>query len=136
MDAELQQIIREELWRSIAWIGLGMFGWPILSEEFVWLDTTVFTVFVLPVITWALFTAGFIGVRVMTATDLQIQTPTGLSMSLLLGVMLGGVSAVYLVAAEGYDARWVSAVYITVSIGTVLWHWYTRRPASSSDIPL
>jgi hypothetical protein len=125
MHRELRQIIREELWRSVAWIGLGMVGWPILTEELAWLETTVVTVFVFPVLTWAVLTAGFIGVRAVTASDLQVQTPTGLSLSLLCGVILGGVSAVYLVGVEGYSTLWVSVLYVALSLGTVLSYWYS-----------
>ncbi|MFT4921717.1 MAG: hypothetical protein ACI8XM_000922 [Haloarculaceae archaeon] len=136
MNAELRRLVREELLRSIAWIGLGIVGWPILIEEVAWLDATVLTVFGLPVLTWGVLTAGAIGIRAVTARDLQVQTPTGLSVSLAFGIMLGGIAAVYLVANEGYSALWVSAAYVAVTTGTVLWHWYLRQPDSSLDTPI
>jgi hypothetical protein len=72
MNPEQERIVREELWRSIAWIGLGIVGWPTLVTEVVWLDQSLFTVFALPVITWAVLTAGMIGVRTVTGAELQV----------------------------------------------------------------
>lgn len=135
MSTEIRRIAREELLRSIVWFGLGIVGWPILISEFTWLDANVLTVFGLPLLTWAVLTTGMIGVRVATSPELQVTTPVGLSMSLLLGIMLGGVSAVYLVAVEEYAALPVIIVYVAVTGGTVLWHWYTRLPDSSPDMP-
>jgi hypothetical protein len=135
MSTEIRRIVREELLRSIVWFGLGIVGWPILISEFTWLDANVLTVFGLPLLTWAVLTTGMIGVRVSTSTELQVTTPVGLSMSLLVGIMLGGVSAVYLVAVEEYAALPVIIVYAAVTGGTVLWHWYMRLPDSSPDMP-
>ena len=135
MDTELRGIIREELLRSIAWIGLGIVGWPLLISEATWVDATALTVFGLPVLTWAVLTTGAIGIRVVTSTEVQVQTPAGLSISLVLGIMLGGVGAVYLVAVEGYAALWVTVTYVAVTSGAVLWHWYTREPASPPEMP-
>ena len=124
MKPQLRRLIREELLRSIAWIGLGIVGWPILISEVAWLDTTALTVFGLPALTWALLTTGVIAVRVATSTDLQVQTPVGLSISLFFGIMLGGVGAVYLATAGGYSALWIIAAYVAVTIITVLWYWF------------
>jgi hypothetical protein len=129
MNPQRQQIIREELLRSIVWIGLGIVGWPLVISEVSWLDATALTVFGLPVLTWAGLTTGMIAVRVATATELQVQTPTGLSISLLLGIMLGGVGAVYLATAGGYSALWVIAAYVTVTGSTVLWYWFAGSDA-------
>lgn len=134
MKPQQRHIIREELLRSIAWIGLGIVGWPIVIAEVGWLDTTALTVFGLPVLTWAVLTMGAIGVRTATSTELQIQTPAGLSISLLLGTMLGGVGAVYLVTAGGYPVLWITAAYIAVTGITVLWYWFMRLPDVTSEM--
>ena len=114
MKPQLQQMIREELLRSIAWIGLGIVGWPILISEVAWLDTTALTVFGLPVLTWMVLTTGMISIRVATSRELQVQTPVGLSISLPFGIMLGGVTAVYLAPAVGYSALWIITASVTV----------------------
>ena len=130
MNAHHRRIVREELFRSIAWIALGMVGWPILISEVPWLETTALTVFGLPVFTWALLTTTAIAIRTATSVELQVQTPVGLSMSLVLSIMLGGVGAVYLVAVAGYNPIWVTAIYVGVTIGTVLWYWFQGFPDS------
>ena len=133
MNSQRRRIIREELLRSIAWIGLGLVGWPIVISEVAWVEATGVTVFGLPVLTWALLTAGMIGVRTVTSTELQVQTPTGLSMSIALGIMLGGVGAVYLVAAGGYSALWITVAYVAVTTAAVGVYWYLRLPDLPSE---
>ncbi|WP_423744908.1 hypothetical protein V5735_02440 (plasmid) [Haladaptatus sp. SPP-AMP-3] len=97
-----------------------------MISEVAWLDATALTVFGLPALTWALLTTGAIGIRAVTSAELQVQTPVGLSMSLLFGTTLGGVGAVYLVTAGGYSALWVTAVYVAVTVITILWYWFVR----------
>jgi len=134
MKSQQRQIIREELLRSIAWIGLGLVGWPIVIAEVAWLDATLLTVLGLPVLTWAVLTTGAIGVRTATSTELQIQTPAGLSVSLVLGTTLGGVGAVYLVTAAGYPALWITAAYVAVTGVAVLWYWFVRPATVTSEM--
>ena len=125
MKPQRRRIIREELLRSIAWVGLGIVGWPLVISEVAWLDATVLTVFGLPALTWALLTTGMIAIRVTTSTELQVQTPIGLSIGLLFGIMLGGVAAVYLATAGGYSALWVITAYVAVTGTTIIWYWFT-----------
>lgn len=128
MDLEQKRIVREELWRSIGWAGLGIVGWPALVTEVAWLEQNLFTVFGLPVVTWAVLTGVMIGIRTVTNAELQVQPPTGVSVSFLLGFLLGGVGAVYLVFAGGYSILLVSAGYlfahVAVGAATVVWYWY------------
>jgi len=134
MKPQQRHIIREELLRSIAWIGLGIIGWPIVVAEVAWLDTTALTVFGLPVLTWAVLTMSTIGVRTATSSELQIQTPAGLSISLLLGIMFGGVGAVYLVTAGGYPVLWITVAYVAVTGATILWYWFVRVPSVATEM--
>jgi hypothetical protein len=126
MKSEPRRIIREELLRSIAWLGLAIVGWPLVISEIAWLDATALTVFGLPALTWALLTTGALTVRLATSTEFQVQTPVGSSISLVFGIMLGGVGAVYLATAGGYSALWVSAAYVAVTGLTVLWYWFAE----------
>lgn len=124
MNHKQRRIVREELLRSIVWIGLGIVGWPIVISEVAWLETTALTVFGLPVLTWALLTTALIGIRTATSSTLQVRTSTGVWISLGLGIALGGVGAVYLVTAGGYPVLWVTAAYVATTVGVVLWYWY------------
>jgi len=133
MTLHRREVVREELIRSIAWLALGLVGWAILVEELAALEASLLTVGVLPVLTWAGLTLGMIGLRFLTDSATQVETPSGLSISLVLGITLGGVGAVYLVAVENQAALWVTAAYVGVSIAAVAWHWYARVPDSPAD---
>lgn len=132
MNPELRGIVREELLRSIAWLGLGIVGWPILITEVAWLDATALTVFGLPVLTWAVLTVASVGVRVLTGADASVRSSAGLSVFLVLGVLFGGVGAVYLVV-RGYSALAVTAGYVTVTAVAVLWYWYAGVPSAAEE---
>jgi hypothetical protein len=100
-----------------------MVGWPMLVSEVGWLEPSLLTVVVLPVLTWAVLTAGMIGIRVVTSAELQVQSASGLVWSLVGGIALGGAVSVYFVVVEGWDVLWVSTAYVGVTVGTVLWYW-------------
>ncbi|MEF8820899.1 MAG: hypothetical protein V5A52_01360 [Halovenus sp.] len=100
MDPEQRRIVREELWRSVVWFGLGLVCWPVLVDRVARLEQDLFTVFGLPVVTWAVLTGGMIGIRTVSRAELQYQLT--LSGFLLWGVILGVPGAVYLVAVESY----------------------------------
>lgn len=85
-----------------------MVGWPALVSEVAWLEASAFTVFGLPAVTWAVLTAGAIGIRTVTTVELQVQSPSGPVRTMILAALLGGVGAVYLVVAEGWSALWVT----------------------------
>jgi hypothetical protein len=136
MHPERREIVREELLRSIAWAALGLVGWPLLVAEVTWLEPTLLTVAGLPVLTWALLTATAVGIRLLSGTDPRVRSAAGLSTTLVFGVMLGGVGAVYLVAAGGYPALWVTAGYVAVTAGAVVWHWYLGVPGSGPNAPV
>jgi hypothetical protein len=79
-------------------------------------------------------TTGMISIRVATSRELQVQTPVGLSISLLFGIMLGGVTAVYLATAGGYSALWIITAYVTVTGITILWYWFVG--SGTVDTPM
>ena len=123
MNLEQRRIVREELWRSIVWIGLGIVGWPTLVTEVAWLEQNLFTVFGLPVVTWAVLTAGMIGIRTITGAELQ-YTAVSLSGFLFGATILGGIGAVYLIAVEGYNPLVVIAGEVAVGAATAVWYWH------------
>jgi hypothetical protein len=129
MTPKGRQIVREELMRSIVWFGIGLVGWPLVVSNVEWLDATVLTVAGLPALTWASLTAGAIAVRVSTGATLRARTSTRLPVAVLLGVALGGVAAVYLVAAADRSPLWVTAGYVAVTAATVAWYWVVNADA-------
>jgi len=132
MTPQLREIARTELLRSIVWFGAGLVGWPLVTMEVSWLNPTPLTVFGLPVVTWAVLTASAIGIRSVTESDLRVQTTGGISVSLALGIMLGGVAAVYLVIRGGYPAQWITLGYVAVAAVTSLWYWYVHPTGRGS----
>lgn len=132
MTPQLREIVRTELLRSIVWFGAGLVGWPLVTMEVSWLNTTPLTVFGLPVATWAVLTASAIGIRSVTESELRVQTTDGISVSLALGIMFGGVAAVYLATIGGYPAQWITLGYVAVAAVTSLWYWYVHPTGRGS----
>jgi len=132
MDSQRGRIIREELLRSIAWIGLGIVGWPILISEVAWLDATALTVFGLPVVTWASLTVGMIGVRLATGTEFQIQTTEGLDIVTVGGAVLGGFWAAFLIFVLDWSPLISIGLYIAVMAAYLVYYTRVVRPELSS----
>ena len=133
MDTELRGIIREELLRSIAWAGLGLFGWAILVSSSDQLSATVWTVLGLPVLTWASLTIGMIGVRLLTGNDLTIQSREGLHVVSLGGIILSGFWAVFLIVVLGWSSLLTIGLYIFATIAYLV--CYTRVILPRFDAP-
>jgi hypothetical protein len=131
MNLEHRRIVREELWRSVVWFGLGLVGWPILVDELAWLEQNLFTVFGLPVVTWAVLTAGMVGIRAVSGAELQYQF--GLTEFLFSALILGVLGAVYLIAFEGYSPLLVIVGEAGIAVGTVAWYWYAGVFDSSAE---
>jgi Fe2+ or Zn2+ uptake regulation protein len=118
----VHQIFREELLRSIAWAGLGLFGWAILVSSSSQLPATVWTVVGLPVLTWASLTVGMIGIRLVTGSDLQIQSTEGLHLISVGGVVLGGFWAVFLIFVLDWPPLLTSGVYLFITIAYLVFY--------------
>ncbi|APW96885.1 hypothetical protein CHINAEXTREME_03470 [Halobiforma lacisalsi AJ5] len=128
MNPQLRRIIREELLRGIAWIGLGIVGWPLVISAVAWLDATALTVFGLPVLTWATLTVGMIGLRLITGSDLQVRTKAGLDIVLLEGILVTGFLVVYLVAVAGWSLLPTVGGYLAITVLYVLYYWQVVLP--------
>jgi hypothetical protein len=129
MKPQLRRIIREELLRSIAWIGLGLVGWALVISEATWLDATALTVFGLPVLTWAGLTIGMVGLRVITERDLQVRTKAGLNIVLLEGIVITGSLVVYLVAVADWPPLPTVGGYLAITGLYALYYWQFVLPS-------
>ncbi|PCR92444.1 hypothetical protein [Natrinema ejinorense] len=127
MNVNTRRIVTEELWRSVVWAGLGLVGWAIIVSEFAWVDGTLVTVFGLPILTWAVLTGGMIGIRLRTEGELQVQSQAGIVLSVIVGILLGGVAAIFLVT-RWYSALSVGSIYVVTAVATALWSWYAVLP--------
>lgn len=66
-----------------------------------------------------------ISLRIITGSELQLQTPTP-RMLLVEYIILAGISAVYLVAVEEYNPLVVVTGELVLDAVTVVWYWYTE----------
>lgn len=128
MNPQLRRIIREESLRGIAWISLGIVGWPLVISAVAWLDATPLTVFGLPVLTWATLTVGMIGLRLITGSDLQVRTKAGLDIVLLEGILVTGFLVVYLVAVAGWSLLPTVGGYLAITVLYGLYYWQVVLP--------
>jgi hypothetical protein len=128
MELETRRVVTEELSRSIVWAGVGLVGWGILASETGVLEANVLTLLSVPFLTWAALTTTMIGFRLVTGTEIQVQSKAGLSLFVILGVLAGGVASLFLVAVMGYPALAVTSLYVAISAITVLWVWQMVFP--------
>jgi hypothetical protein len=120
MDEQTRGILTTELWRSVAWAGLGLVGWAFVIGESA-LEATTLTTLGLPFLTWALLTGGAVGLRLRTSRKLRLRSKTGLTLGFVLALVVGGFGAVYTVAVIGRSALLVGSLYLAVTAGTALW---------------
>lgn len=127
-------VVREELLRSIAWAALGLVGWPILLSNSPEVPVTVWTVVGLPTMTWASLTVALIGVRLLTGSDLQIQSRDGLHLVSLGGILLTGCLTAFAVFILDWPPLLTVSVYV-LATGSYLIA-YKRLVLSQSDLPV
>lgn len=113
---QIRQILREELWRSIAWIALGLFGWAILVSFSDRLAVNVWTGIGVPVFTWASLTVGMIGLRLTTGNKLQVLTKEGLHIVTLGGALFGGFWVVFLILVLEWSPLLTIGLYLFVTL--------------------
>lgn len=128
--AQFREIVVTELWRSVAWAGLAFVGWAFIVVGFGTLDATVWTVFALPILTWAALTVGMIGLRLATGSSLRVKSVAGLHIVLLEGFVVTGFIVVYLVTVEGWATIPVIGVYLGITVVYLLYYWKIHLPRS------
>lgn len=131
---EVRLILREELLRSIGWAALGLFGWAMVISSTDQLAANVWTVFGLPILTWASLTVGMIGYRLATGATLQVQTKEGLHVATLGGAVLGGFWAVFLIFVLEWSPLLVIGLYVFTTAVYLL--YYTRVILPQFDSPV
>lgn len=127
---QFRDIIATELWRSVAWAGLAFVGWAFIVTGIGTLDATVWTVVVLPMLTWAALTVAMIGLRVATGSTLRVNSVAGLHIVLLEGIIVTGFIVVYLVTVEGWATVPTVGVYLGTTVAYLLYYWKIHLPRS------
>lgn len=119
---QVRLILREELLRSIAWAALGLCGWAILISSSEQLAANVWTVVGLPVLTWGSLTAGLIGIRLATGSDMQVQTKEGFHIVTFGGAVIGGFWAVFLIFVLNWPPLVTGGLYVVVTALTLAYY--------------
>lgn len=128
MSTEFRQLLREELWRSIAWAALALTGWAFIITENSQLEATVWTVLGFPLVTWAFLTVGTITLRLLTGSSLQVRTTDGLHLAFLLSILGGGFAVFYLIAVDGYSAVVYGGGYLGILVLLTVYYWFVVVP--------
>lgn len=115
-------ILKEELLRSIAWAGLGLFGWAWIANRTQAFEASIGVVAALTILTWAGLTIGMIGLRLATNTELQVQSREGLHIVTLFGIILGGYAVVYGIVVEGWPVLFAGGLYIAVLVAFLAYY--------------
>lgn len=111
---QVRRILSEELWRSVAWAALGLFGWAIIISESGYLEANALTVLGLPILTWASLTVGMIGFRLTTGHELQVQMKEGLHIVVLGGYVLAAFWAIFFILTLDYSPVLVIGLYLVI----------------------
>ena len=130
----VRSVLREELFRSIGWAALGLVGWPILLSESPQLPVTIWTVFGLPVLTWATLTVAMVGGRLLTGSDLQMQSQEGLHVVSLCGTLLTGFWVAFAVFSLDWPPLPTVGAYLLATVIYVI--IYRRVVLPQSDLPV
>lgn len=129
----VRSILREELLRSIAWAGLGLFGWAILVTSSAQLTATLWTVVGLPILTWATLTTGMVGFRLLFGDEFRIQSTEGLHVVSLSGIVMGGFWAAFLIVVLNWPGLLILGVYISLTIGYTVYYSRVILPRFDTD---
>ncbi|QRV14770.1 hypothetical protein JMJ58_17895 [Haloterrigena salifodinae] len=125
-------ILGEELLRGVAWYFGSLVGWSVVITSSAAVPVTPATAFGLPVLTALGLTVAMVAIRRRTGLDLKVETRDGQLLIAILGGVVGGFLALYLVLAAGYSP-WLLALYAIGTIaGAAFWDRRWRRRGVTS----
>lgn len=125
-------VLGEELLRGVVWYFGSLVGWSVIITTSTVVPVTPTTAFGLPVLTALGLTVAMVAIRQRTGLDLKVETRDGQLLIAVLGGVVGGFLALYLVLAAGYSP-WLLALYAIGTIaGAAFWdrRWRRRGVAS------
>jgi hypothetical protein len=91
-------------------------------------------VFGLPVLTWATLTVAMISVRLLTGSDLQVQSQEGLHVVSLCGILLAGFWVAFAVFILNWPPLPTVGVYLLATASYVI--IYKRVVLPETDLPV
>jgi hypothetical protein len=117
----------EELMRGVAWYFVSLIAWSVIAGQTTALSASALTVFGLPSVTALGITLVMVATRHVTGSDLKVQSEGGQLLVQILGGIVFGFLALYLVLAD-QAGWWLFGVYlISVPVGIALWRVMRRR---------
>lgn len=131
MNTNARQIVNEELWRSVVWFAIGLFGWSLVITSTETIDASALTVLGLPILTAAVLFATMVGIRILTGLELKAQTEGSQLLWLVTGSVLGGFLVLYDVLVNGRDPVIFLGYGLAVVLGVVLWRVARSRHSTA-----
>jgi hypothetical protein len=130
MNSETRQIITEELWRSVVWLAIGLFGWSLILTSTDVLEASALTALGLPLLTAVVLATVMVGIRLATGLELKAKTEGSQLLWLIVGSVLGAFVVLYDVLVNGRDPLIFLGYAVAVGLGVVIWRVARRQQAS------
>lgn len=103
MKPSTRDIVVDELWRSVVWLAIGLFGWSLTITSTDVIEASALTALGLPVLTAVVLAAVMVAIRLATGLELKAQTEGSRLLWLVTGSVLGGFLVLYDVLVSGRD---------------------------------
>ena len=131
MNTDTRQIVSEELWRSVVWLAIGLFGWSLIITSTEVIEASALTALGLPILTAAVLFGVMVGIRILTGLELKAQTEGSQLLWLITGSVIGGFLVLYDVLVNGRDHVVFLGYGIAVLLGVVLWRIARKRQSTA-----
>ncbi|MUV56147.1 hypothetical protein [Halogeometricum sp. CBA1124] len=131
MSTDRRQIVTEELWRSVVWFAIGLFGWSLIITSSEMIEASALTAIGLPILTAALLFGIMVGIRLLTGLELKANTEGSQLLWLITGSVLGGFLVLYDVLVNGRDPAIFLGYGVAVVLGLVLWRVARKRQSTA-----
>ncbi|MDT3437440.1 hypothetical protein [Haloarcula sp. 1CSR25-25] len=130
MKPDTREIINEELWRSVVWLAIGLFGWSLILTSTDVLAASALTALGLPLLTAAVLAALMVGIRLATGLELKAKTEGSQLLWLIVGSVLGGFVVLYDVLVNGRDPPIILGYAVAVGLGVLIWRVARRQQST------
>jgi hypothetical protein len=131
MNAEVRRVATEELWRSVVWFAIGLFGWSFIIASTDVLEASALSVLGLPLLTAAVLGTVMVAIRLATGLELKAGTEGGQLLWLVTGSVLGGFLVCYDVLVNGRTPLVFLGYGVAVALGVVLWRVSRSRQVTA-----
>lgn len=131
MNPETRRIVEEELWRSVVWFAIGLFGWSVIITSTEAIEASALTALGLPVLTAGILFGIVVGIRMLTGLELKAKTEGSQLLWLVTGSVVGGFLVLYDVLVDGADPVLFLGYGVAVVLGVVVWRVARKRQSTA-----